>query len=57
MRKRKSRRNTGKNKAVAIILMFLAWIAAQLTTDLTASVFIIMFFVLPLMLAKENVIY
>lgn len=55
--KRRRKHNTIKNKIAAGVLLFLAWAAAQISTDMTASAFIIIFFVLPLATAKHNVIY
>lgn len=57
MKKRRRKHNTIKNKIVAAVLLFLAWAMAQISTDRTASVFIIIFFVVPLLTAKKNMIY
>lgn len=55
--KKRRKHNTRKNKIVAMILLVLALLPLKFTTDATATVFMIMFFVLPLMTAKRNMIY
>jgi uncharacterized membrane protein YhaH (DUF805 family) len=57
MKNRKRKHDTRKNKIVALIMLILALIPLKFTTDATGTVFIIMFFVIPLLTAKENVIY
>ena len=57
MKNRKRKNNTIKNKTVALIMLVLALLPLKFTTDLTATVFLIVFFVLPLLTAKDNVIY
>lgn len=55
--KKRRKHDTRKNKIVAMIMLVLALLPLTFTTDLTATVFLIVFFVLPLMTAKDNVIY
>ena len=54
--KNRRKHDTRKNKIVALIMLALALLPLTFTTDLTASVFLIVFFVLPLLTAKTNVI-
>lgn len=57
MKNRRRKHDTRKNKIVALMLLALALIPLKFTSDATATVFIILFFVLPLMTAKRNMIY
>lgn len=55
--KKRRKHDTRKNKIVALMLLVLALIPLKFTSDATGTVFIILFFVLPLMTAKRNMIY
>lgn len=47
---------TLKNKIAAIVMLLIAWAAAKASGDLTATIFIVMVFVIPLLTAKDNII-
>lgn len=55
MKRRKH--DTRKNKIVALIMLVLTLLPLKFTSDLTGTIFIILFFVIPLMTAKRNMIY
>ena len=49
-------KKTWKNKLTAVLLLLLGIISAIIGDDSTALVMIIMFFVVPLWFAKDNII-